>query len=130
MAGMVDLRGSKSDSPPARRSLALTEPPVVRGLLLAIALGFLGLFLLLPLVAVFVEGFRKGAAAYAAALTTPDALAAVKLTLLAALIAVTLNLAFGLAAAWAITKFEFRGRNLAIVAAFSATAIRAGSATG
>ncbi len=62
----------------------------------------------------FVEAFRKGAAAYTAALTTPDALAAVKLTVLAAFIAVPLNLAFGLAASWAVTKFEFRGKNLLI----------------
>jgi sulfate transport system permease protein len=114
MAGAVGLRVGKSGGAPGRRSLALTESPLVRGLLLAVALGFLGLFLLLPLVAVFVEAFRKGAGAYAAALTTPDALAAVRLTVLTALVAVPLNLAFGLAAAWAITKFEFRGKNLLI----------------
>lgn len=93
---------------------ATTEPVWVRLLLTAFALGFLALFILLPLVSVFFEAFRKGSAVYFAAIVEPDALAAIKLTLLAAAIAVPLNLIFGVAAAWAITKFEFRGKQFLI----------------
>jgi sulfate transport system permease protein len=93
---------------------ATTEPVWVRVLLTAIALGFLALFILLPLVTVFVEALRKGWETYFAAIVEPDALAAIKLTLLAAGIAVPLNLVFGVAAAWAITKFEFRGKQFLI----------------
>jgi sulfate transport system permease protein len=89
-----------------------TEPVWVRRALIALALAFFGLFLLLPLAAVFVEALRKGWAVYLAALVEPDALAALKLTLLAAAIAVPLNLVFGVAAAWAIAKFSFRGKAL------------------
>jgi sulfate transport system permease protein len=96
------------------RSSATTEPVWVRLTLTAVALGFLGLFVLLPLVAVFFEAFRKGAEAYFAAIVEPDALSAIRLTLLAAAIAVPLNLVFGVAAAWAIAKFEFRGKQLLI----------------
>ena len=88
------------------------EPPWVRRLLIALALGFLTLFLFVPLVAVFVEALAKGLDVYLAAIREPDALAAIRLTLLAALIAVPLNLAFGIAAAWCIAKFEFRGKNV------------------
>jgi sulfate transport system permease protein len=88
------------------------EPAWVRRVLIALALAFFGLFLLLPLAAVFVEALRKGWAVYLAALVEPDALAALKLTLLAAAIAVPLNLVFGVAAAWAIAKFSFRGKAL------------------
>jgi sulfate/thiosulfate transport system permease protein len=93
---------------------ATTEPVWVRLALTASALGFLALFILLPLLAVFVEAFRKGVEGYFAAIVEPDAVAAIKLTLLAAGIAVPLNLVFGVAAAWAITKFEFRGKQLLI----------------
>ena len=79
-----------------------------------LALGFFALFLLLPLIAVFVEALRKGWAAYLAALVEPDAVSAIRLTLLTAAIAVPLNLVFGVAAAWAITKFDFRGKQLLI----------------
>jgi sulfate transport system permease protein len=82
--------------------------------LTGLALLFLGLFLLVPMVLVFYEGLRKGFAVYLAALTEPDAAAAIKLTLLTAAIAVPLNATFGIAAAWAIAKFEFRGKNLLI----------------
>ena len=75
---------------------------------------FLGVFLVLPLAAVFVEAFRKGVQVYLASFREPDALAAIRLTLLAAGIAVPLNLAFGLAASWAIAKFDFRGKSLLI----------------
>jgi sulfate/thiosulfate transport system permease protein len=84
----------------------------VRAVLIATTLAFLGLFLLLPLLAVFVEAFRQGAAAYLAGIAEPDALAAVRLTLLVAAIAVPLNLVFGIAASWAIAKFEFKGKSL------------------
>ena len=83
-------------------------------LLIAAALAFLGVFLLLPLLAVFTEALRKGAGAYFAAFREDDALAAIRLTLLAAGIAVPLNLAFGLAASWCLAKFQFRGKSLLI----------------
>ena len=95
-----------------RRPITITEPRAVRWALTAGALLFLALFLLLPLAAVFTEAFRKGAAVYLASLRDPDAKAAIRLTLFAAVIAVPLNLIFGVAAAWAIAKFRFRGRNL------------------
>ena len=90
----------------------LTEPRVVRWIVTAIALGFVGLFLIVPLAAVFTEAFSKGLEAYTAAITTEDALAALRLTLLAAAIAVPANVVFGVAAGWAIGKFQFRGRQL------------------
>ena len=90
---------------------ASSEPALVRWLLIAAALGFLGLFLLVPLSAVFAEAFRKGIDAYLAALTEPDAVAAIQLTLLVALLAVPANLMFGIAAAWAIAKFDFKGKS-------------------
>jgi sulfate transport system permease protein len=92
--------------------LPLTEPALMRGVLLGIALTFLGLFLVLPLILVFVEAFSQGVRVYFAALTEPEALAAIRLTVLTAAICVPLNTAFGLAAAWSITKFEFRGKSL------------------
>jgi sulfate/thiosulfate transport system permease protein len=92
-----------------RRSLRLG-----RLILIASALLFLGLFLLLPLLAVFVQALAKGAGAYVAAISDPAAWAAVKLTLLVAAIAVPFNLVFGVAAAWAIAKFEFRGKSTLI----------------
>ena len=93
---------------------ANTEPRWVRIALTVIALGFLAAFLVVPLAAVLVEALRKGWATYLAALVEPDALAAIKLTLLVAGIAVPFNLVFGTAAAWAIAKFEFRGKQLLI----------------
>jgi sulfate transport system permease protein len=86
----------------------------VQVLLVSLALAFMLLFVLLPLIAVFAEAFRKGVALYFEALREPDALAAIKLTLLIAAISVPLNLVFGVAAAWAIAKFEFRGKQLLI----------------
>jgi sulfate/thiosulfate transport system permease protein len=94
------------------RTARLTEPRLVRWTILAIALGFLALFLVVPLVAVFVEAFSKGLDAYRAAIVEPDAVAALKLTLLAAGVAVPVNVVFGIAAGWAIGKFQFRGRHL------------------
>jgi sulfate transport system permease protein len=91
---------------------ATTEPRVVKALLTAIAVGFLALFLVVPLVAVFAEALDKGWAAYVAALREPMAVSALRLTLLTAGIAVPLNLLFGLAAAWAIAKFDFPGKGV------------------
>jgi len=96
----------------ATTARGLTEPAPVRWLLTAVTLGFLGLFLVVPLAAVFVEAFGKGLNAYLSAVSEPDAYAALKLTLIAAGIAVPLNMLFGLCAAWAIGKFDFRGKNL------------------
>ena len=95
------------------RSRAVTaDRPTVRVILIATALAFLGLFLLLPLLAVFVEALRQGFGAYLASITEPDALAAIRLTLLVAAMALPLNLIFGIAAAWATAKFEFKGKSL------------------
>jgi sulfate/thiosulfate transport system permease protein len=91
---------------------ATTEPRWVQRLLIGVALAFMTLFLLVPLATVFFEALRKGADVYLAAITEPDALSAIELTLIATGISVPLNLAFGVAAAWAITKFDFRGKNL------------------
>ena len=91
---------------------ATAEPVWVRVLLTTVALFFLALFLAAPLYIVFSQALSDGFALYLAALTNPDALAAVRLTLLVALIVVPLNLAFGVAAAWAITKFEFLGKGV------------------
>lgn len=96
------------------RPAHLTEPRWVRGILLFLALGFLALFLLVPLAAVFYEAFRKGWQLYLEAIVEPDALAAIRLTLLVAVIALPVNLVFGVAAAWAITKFQFRGKQFLI----------------
>jgi sulfate transport system permease protein len=88
------------------------EPAPVRWALIGITLGFLGLFLFLPLVAVFAQALEKGFGAYFEALRDPEALSAIRLTLLTAGIAVPLNLVFGVAGAWAIAKFRFVGKNL------------------
>ena len=93
-----------------RSKRALNEPPVVKAALLAVTVLFLAVFLVLPLVAVFIQAFEKGTAAYFAALREPDAWKAIRLTLLTAAIAVPMNLVFGLAASWAIAKFEFPGK--------------------
>ncbi|ODA65949.1 Sulfate transport system permease protein CysW [Methyloligella halotolerans] len=91
---------------------ATDESGAARWALIAIAAAFLGLFVLLPLGAVFTEAFRAGTAAFWEAISEPDAVAALKLTLLAAGIAVPANLVFGVAASWAIAKHEFRGKSL------------------
>src|SRR5476651_1724521 len=88
------------------------EPRWVRAVLIAIALIFLTLFLVVPLVSVFAEAFKKGWQVYFDAIVEDDALAAIKLTLLTAAIAVPLNLVFGVAASWCIAKFEFRGKSI------------------
>jgi sulfate/thiosulfate transport system permease protein len=93
-------------------SAATMEPAWVRAVLIGIALTFLTLFLFVPLAAVFAEALKKGWDAYLTAIVDPDAWSAIRLTLITAAIAVPLNLVFGVAAAWTIAKFEFRGKNI------------------
>ena len=113
-ATSLNLRRRWSRARPAPPCAATSESAVVRRLLIAAAILFMTLLLLLPLVLVFAYAFGQGLGAYFAAVSEPDARAAIQLTLLAALIAVPLNTVFGVAAAWAITRFEFRGKNLLI----------------
>jgi len=96
----------------ARQQPALQDADWVRWSLIAIAVSFIGLFICLPLGLVIVKALSKGVEAYWAALSEPDTLAAIRLTLLTALITVPLNTVFGVAAAWAITRFEFKGKSL------------------
>ena len=91
-------------------SRGLREPPVAKALLIALAVAYVGLMLLLPLGAVLTEALRKGWQAWLAAVSDHDARASIRLTLLVAAIAVPLNSIFGIAAAWAIAKFDFRGK--------------------
>lgn len=112
MAGIVT-------NPQAGRTRAatpkhLTESRTVRYLLIGLALLFVAVIILMPLATVLTQAFSKGWSSYAEALRDPDAMAALRLTLTTALIAVPLNSLFGVAAAWAITKFKFRGKNLLI----------------
>ena len=93
-----------------RTQAGTTEPVWVRWTLISVALGFIFLFLILPLAAVFTEALRKGLGAYLEALKEPDAWTAIRLTVVTAAIVVPLNLVFGVAAAWSIAKFEFRGK--------------------
>jgi len=95
---------------PSRVQAGTTESVLVRWTLTALALAFMALFLVLPLAAVFTEALRNGASAYFDALKDPDAWSAIRLTLLTAVVAVPLNLVFGIAAAWAIAKYEFKGK--------------------
>jgi sulfate transport system permease protein len=108
------LHGSADHAARFESKAATREPALVKWGILAVSLSFFGIFLLLPLITVFVEALRKGWDVYFAALIEPDAWAAIKLTLTAAAISVPLNLVFGVAAAWLITKFEFRGKHLLI----------------
>lgn len=102
-------------APEARQPASVvTERAWIRWLLIAVAIVFLALFLVLPLVTVFVQALAKGWEAYLAAFTEPDAHAAIRLTLIVAAVAVPFNLVFGIAAAWAIAKFEFRGKDLLV----------------
>ena len=90
------------------------DPPWARWTILALVLGFLALMLILPLVAVFAGALEKGLQASLAAISDPDAISAVKLTLLVAVIAVPFNAAFGICAAWAIAKHYFPGKSFLI----------------
>jgi sulfate transport system permease protein len=91
---------------------ATTEPVWIQRVLIGLAIAFMTLFLFVPLATVFFEAFKKGIDVYLAAITEPDARSAIKLTLIAAAFSVPMNLVFGVAAAWAITKFDFRGKSL------------------
>lgn len=97
-----------------RGNAAIGESPPVRRLLIAAAIAFLGLLLFMPLALVFRYAFGEGLGAYLAAINEPDARAAIRLTLVAAVIAVPMNTVFGVAASWAITRFNFRGKNVLI----------------
>jgi sulfate transport system permease protein len=114
MATTISLR--PANLPATRRvaTAATGESVAVRWSLIGLAVGFLALFIFLPLAIVFSQAFAKGISVYWASLRTPDALAAIRLTLLAAGIAVPLNIVFGVAAAWAIGKFDFVGKSLLI----------------
>ncbi len=107
---IVKVTGKNRNDP----AHALTEPRWVRWALIGAAMSFIGLFLVLPLVQVFTAAFEKGFAYYVNAVSEPAALSAIRLTLLTAVIAVVCNTVFGLASAWAITKFNFPGKNLLI----------------
>ncbi|MEJ9306735.1 sulfate ABC transporter permease subunit CysW [Priestia megaterium] len=112
MAGHVPMQHAKTTVKLNHSSLK--EPKVVQWLLTFIALAFLALFLVLPLITIFMTAFQKGLETYLAAITNPDALAAIKLTLIVVLITVPLNAVFGVVAAWLITKFGFKGKNILI----------------
>ncbi|MBI4585694.1 MAG: sulfate ABC transporter permease subunit CysW [Planctomycetes bacterium] len=107
VARTVSVRRTLRQSP-------VDEPRWVQGALIASSLGFLGLFLFAPLAAVFTEALRKGLGAYLESFREPDALSAIELTLFTAAIAVPANLAFGLAASWAIAKFNFVGKSILV----------------
>src|ERR1700681_1206299 len=96
------------------RSDLRSEPRLVRALIIAIAVTFLTVFVVLPLAVVFAQAFSRGMGAYFAALSDPEALSAIRLTLCVAAISVGLNLVFGIVAAWAIAKFDFRGKTFLI----------------
>lgn len=95
-------------------SPAASDSPLVKWVIIGVSLTFFACFLLLPLVAVFVEAFKKGWEAYLRAILEPDTMSSIRLTLLAAAIAVPLNVVFGIAASWAIAKHDFRGKQLLI----------------
>ncbi|AZV44950.1 sulfate ABC transporter permease subunit CysW [Peribacillus asahii] len=111
MAGHVPLQQTPTT---IKVTSVSQEPKAIRWILTFIALAFLALFLVLPLVTIFITAFQKGWETYVAAITHPDALSAIKLTLLVVLITVPLNAIFGIMAAWAITKFQFKGKNILI----------------
>ncbi|CAB1370908.1 sulfate ABC transporter permease subunit CysW [Denitratisoma oestradiolicum] len=114
MSGAIASHWGSVDAGRYENNAATREPAWVKWTLIIVSLSFFAFFLLLPLAVVFTEALRKGWDAYRVALVEPDALAAVALTLTAAAIAVPLNLVFGVAAAWLIAKFEFRGRHLLV----------------
>jgi sulfate transport system permease protein len=111
MAGATTARLSAEA---AARPKPINESGVVRGILIGIALLFLALIVILPLTAVIVDSLKQGIGVFVDSITEPDAMAALRLTLLIAVIAVPLNTVFGVAAAWAISKFRFRGKNVLI----------------
>jgi sulfate transport system permease protein len=111
MSAVIDLPVKPAPRPRAAPANAL-EPAWIKYVLVTIALAFLTLFLFVPLVAVFAEALKKGWDVYVESILEPDAISAIKLTLIAAVISVPLNLVFGVCAAWAIAKFEFRGKSI------------------
>jgi sulfate transport system permease protein len=119
-ASLAPPSSGAAATPPAirrtgqRRADARSDPAWVRSLVTGLAVTFLGLFIVLPLLCVFAQAFSKGIAAYVAALRDPDTLSAIRLTLIVAAISVVSNVVFGVIGAWAIAKFEFRGKNLLI----------------
>lgn len=112
--GVLDRAHDDLPSVPVRHQTPAATGSLSRLLLTGIVVAFLGTFLVLPLIVVFVEAFRHGVTVYLAALTDRDALAAIRLTLFVAVAAITINTAFGLAAAWCLGKFRFPGRQLII----------------
>jgi sulfate transport system permease protein len=111
---MSSIQTLANSSRPAAVRPATEEPAWVKLALIGVSVGFLTLFLFVPLAAVFTEALRKGIGAYLASLRDPAALAAIRLTLIAAGVAVPANLVFGLVASWAIAKFEFPGKSALI----------------
>ena len=115
MADVLSWNPSRTlGRPTSASSRATAEPPAVQWLLTAVVVAFLAIFLFLPLAVVFTTAFRSGIAGFAKTFTDADTLAAIRLSLLAAFIAVPMNVGFGVAAAWAIGKFEFVGKSLLI----------------
>jgi sulfate transport system permease protein len=114
MSSVSQTAAALAPAPQGRSRTATAEPAVVRWLLIGVSLVFLGVFLVAPLVAVFYQALEKGLGAYFRALADADARAAIGLTILTAAIVVPINTVFGVAAAWAIAKFEFRGKQLLI----------------
>ncbi|WP_150590566.1 sulfate ABC transporter permease subunit CysW [Pandoraea eparura] len=112
MSDSLTLSRASPPATPARRADPTDEPAFVKAGLIAVALLFFVLFLLLPLVSVFVTALSKGVTAYWDGLSNDDALSAFRLTLLIAIIAVPLNLVFGVAASWAIARFDFKGKSV------------------
>jgi sulfate transport system permease protein len=113
MAGIATSLAQRGKAAAISRG-ATTEQPWVRIALTAVALVFLALFLFVPMISVFIEGLRKGFEYYWSSISTPDSKSAIELTLLVAAIAVPLNTVFGVAAAWAIAKYNFKGRSLLV----------------
>jgi|KBSMisStandDraft_5_1062788.scaffolds.fasta_scaffold153156_2 sulfate/thiosulfate transport system permease protein len=108
------LQPATAQGPPSQGRAATGETVGVRIALIAVALIFFVLFVFLPLLVVFLEAFQTGLQGFIAAITNPDALSAIRLTLIVAAISVLANLVFGVAAAWAIAKFEFRGKSFLV----------------
>lgn len=113
---MVDAiaLGEARAAKPALQRRAISEPPLVRGVLVGVAVVFAGVFLVLPLAAVFAVAFGSGVGPYLRSFSDPDTLAAIRLTIVAAGISVPLNVGFGLCAAWLLGKFDFFGRSVLI----------------
>lgn len=114
MTKPLEVRDTQVNTKVSSKSYALQESAMIKWMLIIISLIYIGLFLILPLLSIFVTAFEKGWETYVASIVHPDALAAIKLTIIVAIIVVPLNAIFGLAAAWAITKFSFKGKNVLI----------------